>query len=190
MLENYIRWIIAHAKWLATLSVLTLLALSYGVTNLTFTSDFRAYFGPENPQLLAFESMEKTFSKQENVYFYVHAKEGDLFSNQGLELIEKLTDESWKLPYSQKVTSLQNYQHTEAEDDELIIDYLYYDAIELSDSDLQRIKQVSFTEPTLLHRLISADGASTGINVRTVLPEGTTMLTSKEAVLALSLIHI
>jgi len=184
MLENYIRWIIAHAKWLATLSVLTLLALSYGVTNLTFTSDFRAYFGPENPQLLAFESMEKTFSKQENVYFYIHAKEGDLFSNRGLSLIERFTDEGWKLPYSQKVTSLQNYQHTEAEDDELIIDYLYYDADELTDTDLQRIKNISFTEPTLLHRLISKDGASTGINVRTVLPEGTTMRTSKEAVLA------
>ena len=184
MLENYIRWIITHAKWLATLSVLTLLALSYGVTNLTFTSDFRAYFGPENPQLLAFESMEKTFSKQENVYFYIHAKEGDLFSNRGLSLIERFTDEGWKLPYSQKVTSLQNYQHTEAEDDELIIDYLYYDADELTDTDLQRIKNISFTEPTLLHRLISKDGASTGINVRTVLPEGTTMRTSKEAVLA------
>ncbi|OUS37053.1 hypothetical protein A9R00_11270 [Oleispira antarctica] len=184
MLENYIRWIIAHAKWLAALCVLTLLTLSYGVTNLTFTSDFRAYFGPENPQLLAFENMEKTFSKQENVYFYIHAKEGDLFSNQGLRLIEKLTDESWKLPYSQKVTSLQNYQHTEAADDELIIDYLYYDADELTDNDLQRIKKISFTEPTLLHRLISEDGASTGINVRTVLPEGTTMRTSKEAVLA------
>jgi predicted RND superfamily exporter protein len=184
MLENYIRWIIAHAKWLATLSVLTLLALSYGVTNLTFTSDFRAYFGPENPQLLAFENMEKVFSKQENVYFYIHAKEGDLFSNRGLSLIERFTDEGWKLPYSQKVTSLQNYQHTEAEDDELIIDYLYYDADELTDTDLQRIKNISFTEPTLLHRLISKDGASTGINVRTVLPEGTTMRTSKEAVLA------
>ncbi len=184
MLENYIRWIIAHAKWLATLSVLTLLALSYGVTNLTFTSDFRAYFGPENPQLLAFENMEKVFSKQENVYFYIHAKEGDLFSNRGLSLIERFTDEGWKLPYSQKVTSLQNYQHTEAEDDELIIDYLYYDATDLSKSDLERIKQVSFSEPTLLHRLISEDGASTGINVRTVLPEGTTMRTSKEAVLA------
>lgn len=182
MLENYIRWIIAQAKWLAALSILTLLALSYGVTNLTFTSDFRTYFGPENPQLLAFESMERTFSKQENVYFYVHAETGDLFSNRGLSLIEKLTDEGWKLPYSQKVTSLQNYQHTEAEDDELVIDYLYYDAAELTHDDLQRIKTISFSEPTLLHRLISEDGASTGVNVRTVLPEGTSMQTSKEAV--------
>lgn len=184
MLENYIRWVIAQRKWLTALLILIVIIVSFGVTKLTFTSDFRAYFGPENPQLIAFESMEKTFSKQENVYFYIHAKHGDLFTNKGLSLIETLTDEGWELPYSQKVTSLQNYQHTEAEDDELMIDYLYYDATELNENDLQRIKKIAFSEPTLLHRLISEDGASSGINVRTVLPEGTTMRTSKEAVIA------
>lgn len=184
LLENYIRWVIAQRKWLVSLLVLMLLVISFGVTKLTFTSDFRTYFGPENPQLLAFESMEKTFSKQENVYFYIHAKEGDLFSNQGLHLIETLTDQGWQLPYSQRVTSLQNYQHTDVEEDDLIIDYLYYDALELESAQLKKIKRTVFAEPTLLHRLISEDGASTGVSVRTVLPEGTSMQTSKEAVIA------
>ena len=184
LLENYIRWVIAQRKWLVSLLVLMVLVISFGVTKLTFTSDFRTYFGPENPQLLAFESMEKTFSKQENVYFYIHAKEGDLFSNQGLHLIETLTDQGWQLPYSQRVTSLQNYQHTDVEEDDLIIDYLYYDALELENSQLDKIKRTVFAEPTLLHRLISEDGASTGVSVRTVLPEGTSMQTSKEAVIA------
>ncbi|NRA24375.1 MAG: MMPL family transporter, partial [Oleispira sp.] len=184
MLEKYIRWIIAYGKWITALMALAVLVISFGASKLTFTSDFRTYFGPENPQLLAFEKMEKTFSKQENVYFYIRAKEGDLFTLKGLNLIEQMTDEGWKLPYSQRVTSLQNYQHTDVEEDDLLIDYLYYDALELSSEDLQRIKQITFSEPTLLHRLISEDGASTGISVRTVLPEGTSMITSKEAVIA------
>lgn len=184
MLENYIRWIIAQRKWLVALLLLIVIATSYGTSRLTFTSDFRAYFGPENPQLLAFEEMERTFSKQDTVYFYLHAKEGDLFSNRGLSLIETLTDESWKLPYSQRVISLQNYQHTDVEDDDLIIDYLFYESEDLTSSDLQRIKQITLSEPTLLHRLISEDGASTGISVRTVLPKGNTRITSKEAVSA------
>ncbi|MFT6113719.1 MAG: putative RND superfamily exporter protein [Oleispira sp.] len=184
MLENYIRWVIAHRKWIASLSVFLVLVISFGASKLVFTSDFRAYFGPDNPQLLAFEKMERTFSKQENVYFYIHAKKGDLFTNQGLDLIETLTDEGWKLPYSQRVTSLQNHQHTDVEDDDLMIDYLYYDALELSADNLAKIRNTTFSEPTLLHRLISEEGASTGINVRTVLPEGTTIVTSKEAVRA------
>tara|TARA_B110000008_G_scaffold255833_1_gene272850 strand:- start:2835 stop:5150 length:2316 start_codon:yes stop_codon:yes gene_type:complete len=184
MLERYIRWIIAKRKWITTLLLFALIVISYGASKLTFTSDFRAYFGPENPQLLAFESMERTFSKQDNVYFYIHAKDGDLFTNRGLSLIETLTDEGWKLPYSQKVTSLQNYQHTDVEEDDLVIDYLFYEADDLSPADLLRIKNISLLEPTLLHRLISEDGASTGINVRTVLPTGSTKKTSKEAVSA------
>jgi predicted RND superfamily exporter protein len=184
MLENYIRWIISYRKWIASLSVVLVLVISFGASKLVFTSDFRAYFGPDNPQLLAFEDMERTFSKQESVYFYIHAKKGDLFTNPGLDLIETLTDEGWKLPYSQRVTSLQNYQHTDVEDDDLMIDYLYYDALELSADNLAKIRKTTFSEPTLLHRLISEDGASTGINVRTVLPTGTTMVTSKEVVRA------
>jgi predicted RND superfamily exporter protein len=182
MLENYIRWVITQRKWIVGLSILLVLIISFGATKLVFTSDFRAYFGPENPQLLAFEEMERTFSKQENVYFYIHAKEGDLFTNQGLNLIEQLTEEGWKLPYSQRVISLQNYQHTDVKDDDLMIDYLYYDALALSTDNLARIKEITFLEPTLLHRLISEDGASTGVSVRMVLPEGTSMITSKEAV--------
>lgn len=182
MLENYIRWVITQRKWIVGLSILLVLIISFGATKLVFTSDFRAYFGPENPQLLAFEEMERTFSKQENVYFYIHAKEGDLFTHQGLNLIEQLTEEGWKLPYSQRVISLQNYQHTDVKDDDLMIDYLYYDALALSTDNLARIKEITFLEPTLLHRLISEDGASTGVSVRMVLPEGTSMITSKEAV--------
>jgi predicted RND superfamily exporter protein len=184
MLENYIRWIIAQRKWLVALLLFIVIVTSYGASKLTFTSDFRAYFGPENPELLAFEEMERTFSKQDTVYFYIHAKEGDLFTHRGLSLIETLTDEGWKLPYSQRVISLQNYQHTDVEDDDLIIDYLFYESTDLTPSDLLRIKQISLSEPTLLHRLISEDGASTGISVRTVLPKGNTRITSKKAVSA------
>jgi len=163
MLEKYIHWIIAQRKWITSLSILMVIIISYGATKLIFTSDFRAYFGPDNPQLLAFEEMEKTFSKQDSVFFYIHTKEGDLFNQQGLALIEQLTDEGWQLPYSQRVTSLQNYQHTDVEDDDLMIDYLYYDSQDLTTDKLAKIKDNTFSEPTLLNNLISEDGA---VNVK------------------------
>lgn len=145
ILEHYIRWVLTHRKGLAAVLLAMVLLIGLGASKLTFTSDFRTYFGPENPQLLAFENMEKTFSKQENVYFYIRAKNGDLFSNQGLHLIEYLTDQGWQLPYSQRVISLQNYQHTDVEKDDLVIDYLYYDALELQNSQLNKIKRTVLT---------------------------------------------
>ncbi|WP_420590894.1 efflux RND transporter permease subunit [Bacterioplanoides sp.] len=182
MLERYIRWVIAQRKWLTVITFLAVAIITFGASKLTFTSDFRTYFGPDNPQLLAFENMERTFSKQENVFFYVRAKEGDIFTNRGLALIETLTNKGWELPHSQRVTSLQNYQHTDVEEDELMIDYLYEEAMDLDSSQLQRIKNITFDEPTMIHRLISEDGASTGVTVRTVLPEEMTREASGEVV--------
>jgi predicted RND superfamily exporter protein len=63
-----------------------------------------------------------------------------------------------------------------------MIDYLYYDALELSTSKLARIEKITLSDFTLLDRLISADGPSTGINVRAVLSAGNSMITSKETV--------
>lgn len=182
MLERYIRWVIAQRKWLTVITFLAVAIITFGASKLTFTSDFRTYFGPDNPQLLAFENMERTFSKQENVFFYIRAKEGDIFTNRGLALIETLTNKGWELPHSQRVTSLQNYQHTDVEEDELMIDYLYEEAMDLDSSQLQRIKNITFDEPTMIHRLISEDGASTGVTVRTVLPEEMTREASGEVV--------
>ncbi|MCH2039773.1 MAG: MMPL family transporter [Saccharospirillaceae bacterium] len=182
MLERYIRWVIAQRKWLTVITFLAVAIITFGASKLTFTSDFRTYFGPDNPQLLAFENMERTFSKQENVFFYLRAKEGDVFTNRGLALIETLTNKGWELPYSQRVTSLQNYQHTDVEEDELMIDFLYEEAMSLDSDQLQRIKSITFDEPTMIHRLISEDGASTGVTVRTVLPEEMTREASGEVV--------
>lgn len=184
MFENYIRWIIINKIPIVFLLFIVVIVISSGLSRLMFTSDFRVYFGEDNPQLLAFESMERTFSKQENVFFYIHAKTGDLFTREGLSLIEEITGEGWRLPYSQRVTSLQNYQHTNVKDDYLVTDYLYQGASNLSLDDLIQIKEISLSEITLLNRLISLDGASTGISVGTVLPNSSTSNKASEVVKA------
>jgi predicted RND superfamily exporter protein len=184
MLEKYILWTMNQRKLLVAFCFLMVFSLTAGVLNLSFTSDFRAYFGPENPQLKAFEAMEETFSKQENLYFFIHAKEGTVFTPKGLELIWVLSEKGWELPFSQRVTSLQNYQHTDVEEDDLVIDYLYYEPENLTATDIKRIEQISMSESTLRHKLISDDGSATGVSVRTVLEKGKTREQSKVAVAA------
>jgi predicted RND superfamily exporter protein len=160
------------------------MALGFGVTKLTFTSDFRSYFGPDNPQLIAFENMEENFSKQDSLFFYIRSKNNDLFSHDGLSLISEFTEESWKLPHSQRVNSLQNYQHTKVEDDDLYIDYLYEFPKELSKDEMADIKNIVLNEPTLINNLISEDASATGVGIRLALPDGNTSEASKEAVAA------
>lgn len=184
MLEKYIHFIIKTHKWVLLASLALVMTLAVGVTHLTFTSDFRSYFGPDNPQLIAFESMEETFSKQDSLYFFIRAKQGDLFTPQGLDLINEFTEQGWEIPYSQRVNSLQNYQHTAVEEDDLLIDFLYEEPLNLSDNDIQRVKDIVMAEPTLINNLISEDGKATGVGIRLALPEGDSAAASIEAVAA------
>ena len=67
---------------------------------LVFKSDYRVFFGQENPQLQNFERMQKTFAKSDNALFILAPKDGNVFSQQALAAMAWLTEQSWQLPYS------------------------------------------------------------------------------------------
>ncbi len=54
-------------------------------------------------------------------------------------LIEEMTQDAWQMPYSRRVDSLQNFQNTYAEEDDLIVEDLYEEANDLSTADIKRI---------------------------------------------------
>ncbi len=182
MIQSYLQWVISHPRRVVFFTLLIVGLLASGVLKLSFTSDFRTYFGPENPQLKAFEAMERTYSNQDNIYFLVQNPNGSLFTPQGLTLIEQLTERGWQLPYSQRVDSLQNYQHTQVDGDDLLIND-FYRTEELTE-DLSGLQQLAISLPELLHKLISADGGTSGVNVRFLLPEGKSAEKSPEVVYA------
>ncbi len=87
-----------------------------------------------------------------------------------LAAVEELTETLWTMPYSSRVDSITNFQHTRAEEDELVVEDLVLDAELLSDRDISRIKQIATTEPSLVNNLISPSGHVTGVNVNILLP--------------------
>ncbi len=182
MIQSYLQWVISHPRRVVFFTLLIVGLLASGVLKLSFTSDFRTYFSPQNPQLQAFEAMERTYSNQDNIYFLVQNPNGSLFTPQGLRLIEQLTERGWQLPYSQRVDSLQNYQHTQVDGDDLLIND-FYRTDELTE-DLSGLQQLAVSLPELLHNLISADGGTSGVNVRFLLPEGKSAEKSPEVVYA------
>ena len=180
MLVRYFETILKHPLITLLLVATTLSGLGAGVANLTFTSDFRTYFSDENPELQAFEAMEDRFTRQDNLYFLVSSQDVSLFSPRGLELVEFLTESAWTLPHVQRVDSMQNFQNTEVDGDELIIDNFYL-MDELPD-DLQALQRKAISHPDMLLKNISEDGEVTGINLTLYLPDGDSALASWEAV--------
>ena len=170
MIESYTRWIIRWKYFVVLASLAVVFACAYGGQFLGFSTDYRMFFGEDNPQLLAFEKMQATFNKNDNVLFVVTPKSGKVFSKETLTVIKDITKEAWQTPYSTRVDSITNHQHTTAEEDDLIVDDLVVDPDSLTDSDLLKIQSIAINEPMLVHRLVSPDSKFAGVNVTVQLP--------------------
>lgn len=170
MLERVNQVILQHRIVIVLLSLIAVVAASMGLSRITFSSDYRVYFSPDNPELQAFERIQDTFTQSDNVLFVIAPKDGKVFTPQTLDLVEKLTAEAWKTPYSLRVDSVTNYQHTIAEGDDLVVQDLVTDALQLPQDTLDSYQQVALNEPILVKRLISEKGDVTGVNVVIKLP--------------------
>ena len=158
-------------RWLILLaSLAVVIAAATGGKNLAFTDDYRAFFAKENPQLAAFEEMQNTYDKSDNVLFVITPKDGDVFTPATLASLQWLTEQAWQTPYSTRVDSITNYQHTEAVEDDLSVADLVLDADTLSPAELKSIKNIAINEPLLIKRLIDNTGTVTGVNVTLQLP--------------------
>ncbi|RKZ70251.1 MAG: RND transporter, partial [Candidatus Parabeggiatoa sp. nov. 1] len=169
MIERYGQWIIRW-RYFIILATLVLVALTTLGFPLKFDSDYRIFFREDNPQLIAFEELQNTYTKNDNVLFVLAPEDGKVFTNETLDAVEWLTHEAWQIPYSIRVDSITNFQYTYAEEDDLIVEDLITDAKTLSQENIERIKKIALQETQLINNLISPKADVTGINVTIQLP--------------------
>ena len=163
-------WVIKYRWLIIILTLLFVIGAASGGRFLVFKADYRVFFSSDNPQLQAFDNLEKTYSRNDNVLFVLTPINGDVFTRETLSVIETLTEKAWQIPYSTRVDSISNFQHTYAEGDDLIVEDLVSDASLLSDADLKRIKEVATNEPLLKQRLVSPEGHVTSVSANITLP--------------------
>lgn len=161
-----IRWRIAIL--IATVAIVTVAGI--GAHKLEFSNDYRVFFSEDNPQLKAFELLQNTYSKTDNVVIAIAPKDGQVITPGALATVEWLTKEAWKLPYASRVDSVTNFQHTAARGDELVVRDLVSNPATLTAAQLDSIKKVVLSEPLLARQLISARMDVTAINVTIGLP--------------------
>ncbi len=168
-LASYINCVIRW-RWVVLVgSLLIAILLGSGAKNLGLSTNYRVFFSKDNPDLLAFDSLENIYTKNDNVLFLIRPRSGDVFNNNTLAAVYEITEEAWQIPYSTRVDSLSNYQHTWADGDNLVVEDLIPDK-EISTYHIERAREVSLNEPLLYGRIISKDSKTAGINVRIQLP--------------------
>ena len=172
LLDRYVVVIVRHRWLVVALATVLMLAVTAGARFITVTSDYLVLFRDDNPQLLAFQALENTYSATDRALIAVAPREGSVFTREALGAIVELTDAAWEAPYSSRVDSLTNYSHSEAlGEDDLVVAPLVEDASVLSDADLARVQTIAMDAIEIVGRLVSRDGSTAGVVINFILPE-------------------
>ncbi|EGQ9517834.1 MMPL family transporter [Vibrio parahaemolyticus] len=152
-------------------TIFLIIVATIGGKNLYFRGDYDIFFDGTNKQLLAFDEIQTTFAKTDNLAIVIAPEDGDIFTPQTLSLIQKIAVDAWQVPYSSRVDSIANYQHTEAFDDDLLVEDLLYSEYELTPERISKVKSIALSEPVLKSALVSEKGDVTVVNITVQLPE-------------------
>jgi len=159
------RWAVVFA------AVASAVLIATGASRLEFANNYRAFFSDENPELVAFEDLQATYTKNDNFLFVLDPADGDAFSADVISAVEALTEEAWRIPYAIRVDSISNFQHSYGIEDDLIVEDLYRSGGFMEEAERQRRGQIALDEPLLRNQLITAEGDVTAVNVVLQYPE-------------------
>lgn len=156
---------------MVALSGLIMLVMTAGALFISITNDYRSLFEEDNPQLVAFNTMEATYAASNRALIAVAAKQGTVFTQEALLAIEQLTEAAWRTPHSTRVDSLTNYSHSEGSEDDLVVGPLVEDAGALREEDIARVEAVALNASEIAGRLVASDGRVAGVVVTFALPD-------------------
>ena len=163
---NYLaETIIRYRPLCIIISLLILAGLAQGLSKINFNPDINAFF-PENDTLTTSHlSIEDTYSSMDNAVIGIGVKEGTVFTNEVLSLIEDLTQKAWKTPHSLRVDSLSNYSYVSADGDDLYIEP-FLEGSSTYDLKTLKEKELIIEEEELAYgAIISKDKKTSLINI-------------------------
>jgi len=166
----FAQWVIDRRWVIIVVSALLVALAASGSRHLYFNSSYRVFFGPENPQRIAFEELENTYVKNDSLMIVIAPPGGNVFTPGSLAITEDVTRRAWQIPYSNRVDSITNFQFTEADGDDLIVRDLVKNATTFTPAQLAHTRKVALAEPFLKDSLIREDTLVTGVFVNVQLP--------------------
>ncbi len=179
-LSAYTRAVCNHPRWVFVIWLCIVLPCLSGLGKLSLSSDLRINFGPNNPQLAAYDLQRENYAAGEYTLIGVRALNPDsagVLSAEGLQLIAKITELSWRLPGVTRVESVTNYPRVSASVDGLAVEEIL-SSTDMLPADANTLAAHIMAEPALLGRLIAPDKRIAGIALTTHFPDNDEQATS------------
>lgn len=171
LLEACLDFILRRPWTVLAPATLFMLVMTGGARFIGATNDYRSLFAADNPHLVAFDALEAVYARSNAALIAVAPQSGTTFTRQTLGAVEALTEAAWRAPYAARVDSLTNYNHSEAQGDDLAVRPLVVQGASLDDADLARVAEIALGSTELVGRLVARDGRAAGIIISFALPE-------------------
>ena len=172
LVEKFCRFLISHKIKTLVIGLGIIILTTSGVKFLETPSGYRAFVENDFPEYQKILDLEEKYGMIDSLSFLIKPKNGTVFQKDVLQLINDLTDASWQAPYSTRVSSLTNYQHTTVEGDDLNISDFVKDISLLTESDLQELENISLQEKRIVNFLLSENSKVTLVNISLDVPIG------------------
>ncbi len=153
------------------LSLLLIVISSVGLKNTVLVTDYKAFFDKNDPYLNAYEALQEQYDGADHITFLIRSEEGSLFTKPSLQMLQTFTSKAWQLPFTTRVDSITNYQHSVADGDTLVVQDLVGELEPLDTAAINRLASIATQEQTLVNRLVSPSADSTAIHVSMRIPE-------------------
>ena len=102
----YTNWLIRWRWAVIALTIIATFAVTSGGRFLTLSTDYRDFFGEENPQLQAYDKLQRVYTKDDNYLIALKPDNGKVFEPNFLRAVRELTDAAWRIPYATRVTDV------------------------------------------------------------------------------------
>lgn len=170
MIDAYARQLIRFRWLVLLLAAVAVTGAAAGLSKLRLSADLEVFFAADDPELQAYDVIRNTYSRDDNLFLVLVPDGPTVFEPRQLAILHELTEVSWQIPYSSRVDSITNFQHTEADGDDLQVRALVADPATLTPEQVAHVRAVATAEPLLLKRLITPSGHMAAVNISIQLP--------------------
>jgi len=161
--QNWADFLLRHRVLTILLSSLFVLICSFGVQYLTVDGSIDALMDDDYAGKVEHYKVMDDFTESTSLQIIVDARvtpQGDnqqgIYTQEYLKMLRDLTDQAWQIPYASRVDSLTNFQHTYADGDDLQVNDLVGFDLAIDETEIEKIKQVVRSEPTIINNLASS----------------------------------
>ena len=168
--RNYYRFVVFHPWKTLLICLLVMSVIGVFLKNVAPSVSYKDMLGEDFPLLQTYERINQEYTNDDNILVLMEAREGTVFTPEILSAIKGLTEELWKTPFSIRVDSLTNFQHTIANGDDLLVADLVESPHALDEDRLAYIRKIALSEPQLLNRAVNSDGSVTALNISFAFP--------------------